>query len=55
MHETLIDNVKGFVDNYIIKDDNIIINGWCFHLIYNICNIRLNFFIWMIKIHMLKK
>jgi hypothetical protein len=31
MHKTLHTNVKGYIDNNVIFDKEIIIRGWCFH------------------------
>ena len=45
MHTTLITDVKGNIDYYDIKDEQIFLKGWAFHVIYGICNIRLRYLI----------
>ena len=45
MHTTLHAKVKGYIDFYDIKNEKIFIKGWCFHILYNNCNIRLKYLI----------
>lgn len=42
MHTTLINEVKGYVDN-VYKTNAYIIEGWCFHLFYGVCNSRVRY------------
>jgi hypothetical protein len=42
-HTTNHPNVKGFIDSFDKNDKIIKIKGWCFHDIYNICEIRLKY------------
>lgn len=43
MHNTLIENVLGYVQEYSINDDKIYIVGWCFHKISGVLPIRLKY------------
>jgi len=45
MYETLINDVKGNMDYYGKKDDNLFLKGWAFHLIHGICKLRLRYLI----------
>jgi Family of unknown function (DUF6445) len=42
MHETLINDVAGYLQEYKIRDDRINIVGWCFHKSEGVLPIRLN-------------
>lgn len=43
MHDTLNKNVNGFIDNFNETDDIIQLKGWCFHKLYNNCEIRIKY------------
>lgn len=43
MHDTLNKDVKGFIDNFNKTDDIIQLKGWCFHKLYNNCEIRIKY------------
>lgn len=43
MHDTKNSKVTGFIDSYKIKDNEVKLLGWCFHTIYNICELRLRY------------
>jgi hypothetical protein len=43
MHETLIDNVLGYIDNHKIDNTNTYIRGWCFHKTIGVLQMRLNY------------
>lgn len=45
MHETLNNNVKGYIDSCKLDNGEIKLIGWCFHSIYNVCNVRLRILI----------
>uniref|UniRef100_A0A6C0JFW9 Uncharacterized protein n=1 Tax=viral metagenome TaxID=1070528 RepID=A0A6C0JFW9_9ZZZZ len=43
MHDTLNKDVSGFIDDFNKKDDIIQLKGWCFHKLYNNCEIRIKY------------
>jgi hypothetical protein len=43
MHNTLLEDVLGYIQEYTIKDEEMHIVGWCFHKIKGILPIRLNY------------
>ena len=41
MHETLIEDVLGYIQEYTLNDDKITVNGWCFHKTQGLLPLRL--------------
>jgi hypothetical protein len=45
MHETNHENVKGYIDFFDKNEDSIFLKGWSFHILNNICNLRVKYII----------
>jgi hypothetical protein len=43
MHETKHENVKGYIDCFDKKEDTIFLKGWSFHILNDICNLRVKY------------